>query len=102
MDAVSMIEDAGFEFIEAGNAHEAIVFLEARPDISIVFTDIDMPGCMDGLKLAHAIRHRWPPVVIIIASGRLTPTAKEMPTETVFMRKPYTEAMVAKASQRAA
>ncbi|WP_354191813.1 response regulator [Bosea sp. OAE506] len=76
MDAVSMIEDAGFEVIEAGNADEAVVFLKARPDISIVLTDIDMHGSMDGLKMAHAIRHRCPPVVIIIASGRSHPPRK--------------------------
>ncbi|AMJ63718.1 response regulator [Bosea sp. PAMC 26642] len=102
MNAVSMIEDAGFEVIEAVNADDAIVLLETRPEISIVFTDIEMPGSMDGLKLAHAIRHRWPPVVLIIASGRVTPRANEMPTDTVFLRKPYSEAMVGQALRKAA
>ncbi|MCC5611815.1 response regulator [Nostoc sp. CHAB 5834] len=102
MNAVSIIEDAGFDVIEATNADEAIVFLETRPDISIVFTDIEMPGSMDGLKLAHAIRNRWPPVVLIIASGRVTPGPDEMPTETIFLRKPYSEATVAKALRKAA
>ena len=102
MNAVAMIEDAGLDVIEATNADEAIVLLETRPEISIVFTDIEMPGSMDGLKLAHAIRNRWPPVVLIIASGRVTPRVDEMPTETVFLRKPYTEAMVAKALFKAA
>lgn len=102
MDVVAIIEDVGFDVIEATNADEAIVLLESRPDISIVFTDIDMPGSMDGLKLAHAVRKRWPPVVLIIASGRVTPTPEEMPAETVFLRKPYTQSMVAKALRRAA
>jgi CheY-like chemotaxis protein len=97
-----MIEDAGFEVNEAANADEAIVLLETRPGISIVFTDIEMPGSMDGLKLAHAIRNRWPPVVLIIASGRVSPGPDEMPTETVFLRKPYSEATVAKALLKAA
>lgn len=63
----------------------------------MVFTDIDMPGSMDGLKLAHAIRRRWPPVVLIIASGRVTPHADEMPGRTLFLRKPYSEDNLLKA-----
>lgn len=102
MNAVSMIEDAGFEVIEASNADDAILLLETRPEISVVFTDIEMPGSMDGLKLAHAIRRRWPPVVLIVASGRVTPDADAIPTDTVFLRKPYNEAMVAQALNRAA
>ena len=97
MDAVAMIEDAGYEVIEAIGADEAIVLLEARPDIRVVFTDVEMPGSMDGLKLVHAIRQRWPPVVLIVASGRITPLASEMPQDTVFLLKPYSEAQVLKA-----
>ena len=62
IDAVDMIAAAGFEVVEAGNADEAIEILEARRDITVVFTDIQMPGSMDGLKLARAIRGRWPPM----------------------------------------
>ena len=62
MAATCLVEDAGFEAIEASNADEAILILEARTDIHIVFTDIDMPGSMDGLKLAEAVRGRWPPI----------------------------------------
>jgi DNA-binding NtrC family response regulator len=62
--AVSMVEAAGFEAIEAGNADEAVRILESRKDIRIVFTDINMPGSMDGMKLAACIRDRWPPVEI--------------------------------------
>jgi len=61
LHAVSLVEEAGYKAVEASNAEEAIAVLEARKDIRIVFTDIDMPGTMDGLKLAHAIRTRWPP-----------------------------------------
>ena len=60
--ALNLVEEAGYVAIEASNADEAISILEARKDIRIVFTDIDMPGSMDGLKLARAIRHRWPPI----------------------------------------
>ena len=69
MNAAEMIADAGFDVIEAGNADEAIVILEARPDIHVVFTDIQMPGSMDGLKLARFVRGRWPPIKIVATSG---------------------------------
>ncbi|WP_371126440.1 response regulator [Bosea sp. (in: a-proteobacteria)] len=97
MNAVAMIEDAGYEVIEADGADQAIAWLEARSDIRAVFTDIEMPGSMDGLKLVHAVRERWPPVVLIMASGRITPPASQMPTETVFIPKPYTEQQVLRA-----
>ena len=69
MDSAEVIENAGFEVIQAGNADEAIAILEARPDIHIVFTDIQMPGSMDGLKLARFVRDRWPPIKIVATSG---------------------------------
>lgn len=97
MDLVSMLEEAGFGVVEASCADEAIAILETRLDITTVFTDIEMPGSMDGLKLAFAVRDRWPPVSIIIASGRIQPQAHEMPTEVQFLRKPYSEASVLEA-----
>lgn len=102
MNAAGMIEDAGYEVIEAADADEAIK-LEARPDIRVVFSDIEMPaGSMDGLKLMHAVRERWPPVILILSSGRVSPTAEEMPSDTVFLPKPYREddilAVLAKAA----
>ena len=92
MNAVALIEDAGYDVIEAIDADEAIELLEARPDIRVVFSDIEMPtGSMDGLKLIHAIRKRWPPVMLILASGRVSPPIADMPSETVFLMKPYVE-----------
>src|SRR4051812_50008510 len=70
LDAVELVKEAGLIAVEAANADEAILILECRADITVIFTDIDMPGSMDGLKLAHAVRHRWPPVKIIIVSGK--------------------------------
>jgi CheY-like chemotaxis protein len=89
MNAVHVVEDAGYDVIEASNADEAIVLLETRPEIRVVFSDIEMPGSMDGLKLLHTIRERWPPVILILSSGRVSPPVEEMPSETVFLRKPY-------------
>jgi two-component system, response regulator PdtaR len=89
MHAVSLIADAGFETVEASNADEAIDILEARKDIRIVFTDINMPGSMDGLKLAHAIRRRWPPIELILTSGDLRVEDDELPERGHFIPKPY-------------
>jgi CheY-like chemotaxis protein len=69
LNAVEMVEEAGFEVIEAASADEAIAILEGRLDIAVVFTDIQMPGSMDGLKLAAAVRDRWPPIMIVATSG---------------------------------
>jgi CheY-like chemotaxis protein len=87
--AVKMAEDAGFEVLEAANADEAIEILESRDDIRVVFTDIHMPGSMDGLKLAHAVRHRWPPIKIIVTSGRQIPIEHDIPEGGRFLPKPY-------------
>lgn len=70
MHAASLIEDAGFGTLEARSAEEAISLLETRLDIQIVFTDIDLPGEMDGLRLAAAIRDRWPPVELVLTWAR--------------------------------
>jgi CheY-like chemotaxis protein len=101
-NAVLMLEDAGFEVLEAPDADAAIELLETRSDITVIFTDIEMPGTMDGLKLAFAVRDRWPPVAIIIASGRIRPQPHEMPSRVTFLRKPYSEAEVLASIGRAA
>jgi CheY-like chemotaxis protein len=90
-DAVRMIEDAGFEVIEAADADEAINILESRSDIRVVFTDIHMPGSIDGLKLAHAVRNRWPPIKIIVTSGREILTQHDLPEGGRFLAKPYNQ-----------
>jgi DNA-binding LytR/AlgR family response regulator len=77
----------GAEVIVAGNADAAFALLEARTDIHLVFTDIDMPGSMDGLKLAACIRDRWPPIHIIITTGEVRPL--EIPANALFIPKPY-------------
>jgi len=93
--AIDLVEDAGFEAVEARDAAEAIHILEGRSDIRIVFTDIDMPGTMDGLKLAAAVRDRWPPIKIIITSGHFRLEDGGIPAHTVFFPKPYDPAEIA-------
>jgi CheY-like chemotaxis protein len=89
MLAVEVVEEAGFVVLEAADADEAVALLESRPDISLLFTDIDMPGSMDGLKLAHAVRDRWPPIKILLVSGQVRPQTSELPSNSCFVGKPY-------------
>jgi CheY-like chemotaxis protein len=94
MGAVDMIRTGGFDVIEAENADEAIVILEHRFDISVVFTDIQMPGSMDGLKLAAAIRGRWPPIKIVATSGLLKICNDGLPSGSHFLPKPYSASQI--------
>lgn len=87
--AIDIVEDAGYSTLEAPNADEAIKILTSRPDIRIVFTDINMPGSIDGLKLSHFIRDRWPPIHLIITSGNKKPAPHEMPARGAFLGKPF-------------
>jgi len=87
--SAEVIENAGFEVIEAANADEAIAVLTARPDIHVVFTDVQMPGSMDGLKLARFVRDRWPPIKIVATSGLVRVEDDDLPAGSVFLRKPY-------------
>src|ERR1700722_619902 len=91
--AVEMIE-AEFDVVEAGNADEAIEILEARLDIIVVFTDIQMPGSMDGLKLGAAIRGRWPPIKIVATSGIVDVRKVDLPEGGRFLPKPYSSAEI--------
>jgi CheY-like chemotaxis protein len=89
MVAAATIEDAGFETKKAVGAESAIAILEVRKDIRIVFADIHMPGSMDGLKLARAVRDRWPPIVLILTSGLIKIGQRDLPERSVFLAKPY-------------
>ena len=97
--AVEMVEDAGFTSVEAVDADEAVAILESRSDIALMFTDIQMPGTMDGLKLAHIVHKRWPPIRIILVSGQLKLETIDMPPGSCFFEKPL-EADVMMAQMR--
>lgn len=88
-EAVDLCEEAGFTVYEARNADQAIRELERHSEIRVLFTDVEMPGSMDGLKLARAVRDRWPPVAIIVTSGRVNPGEGDIPERGVFFAKPY-------------
>ncbi|HXL71075.1 MAG TPA: response regulator [Rhizomicrobium sp.] len=89
MGAVQMLEDAGFTVVEAGNAHDALSILEGRKDVCAIFTDINMPGTMDGMRLARMVRGRWPPIHVIVTSGLVFPNNDDLPPGGKFIHKPY-------------
>jgi CheY-like chemotaxis protein len=89
MLAVEIVQEAAFTAIEARDADEAVVLLESRTDITLLFTDINMPGSMDGLKLAHAVRDRWPPIKILVVSGKQPFQSSDLPSNSCFVGKPY-------------
>jgi len=97
MTAVDMIEEAGFEILEAANADEAILLLEARRDITVLFTDIEMPGFDGRPQLAQAVRGRWPPIKIMATSGRCVVRDGDLPSGGVFLPKPYNSAQISSA-----
>jgi CheY-like chemotaxis protein len=88
MRAVDMVEDAGYASLEAVDADDALVILQSRSDIALLFTDVQMPGSMNGLELAHAVHARWPPIKIILASGQLKLSSGDIPQDSRFFGKP--------------
>ncbi|WP_245305552.1 MULTISPECIES: response regulator [unclassified Bradyrhizobium] len=88
MRAVDMVEDAGYISVEAVDADQAVTILESRSDIVLLFTDIQMPGSMDGLGLAHSVHARWPPIKIILVSGQLKLASIDIPANSRFFGKP--------------
>ena len=89
MFMTDFLDEAGFKVFEAVSADEALTVLEARPDVQAVVTDIEMPGSMNGIELAHMIRHRWPGVGVIVTSGRQRPGLEDLPDGVPFLAKPY-------------
>lgn len=89
------LRDAGFNVLEARNATEAIALLERHAEVDVLFTDIDMPGSLDGIRLSEVVRNRWPPIAIVITSGKGLQSSAVMPEGAVFVPKPYVVASVA-------
>jgi CheY-like chemotaxis protein len=100
MGAVDLVLSAGYEALEASNADEAIQIMERREDIDLVFTDVQMPGTMDGIKLSHYIRDRWPPVKLIVASGKAILEESSLPAGSRFFSKPYSDHAITDAMAR--
>ncbi|KIZ36461.1 MULTISPECIES: response regulator [Rhodopseudomonas] len=100
MDIVDQIAMAGFEVLQAGDADEAIAILETNANVRLIFTDVDMPGSMDGMKLAHAVRGRWPPIKVVVTSGHYKVRDEDLPSGGVFFGKPYVAADVVRTMRR--
>ena len=89
LDLVDTLQRAGFRTLEAGSAAEAIALLERHPEIRAVFTDVQMPGTMDGVALARCVRERWPPTIIVVSSGKMTFQPGELADDILTLAKPY-------------
>ncbi len=86
---VELLSDAGFQVLEATNGEEALSLLESNPNVRVLFTDINMPGPLDGITLASVAALQWPHLAIIIGSGNVLPRSGGLPRGMVFIRKPY-------------
>ena len=85
---VDLLEEAGFDVLQACNADEALRLLETHPEVRVVFSDVEMPGSLDGLGLARRICQRWPEIGIVLTSGHQLGT-EMLPRDGTFLIKPY-------------
>ncbi len=102
MLAVYFLEDEGFVVLEAATAEEAVSILESRADIGVLFTDVNMPGTMDGLGLATHVAERWPHIRLVVTSGRQGLTSDQLPDDGQFVQKPYGQRQLVSAIAHAA
>lgn len=95
MTSADELEETGFQVLEAANADVALAVLEARSDeVQVLFTDVNMPGSMDGVALAEQVHARWPHIRLLISSGYARPRPDEIPDDGRFVPKPYRAAAV--------
>lgn len=94
MLGVDILEEAGYEVREAGNADEAMAILSAHDDVRLLFSDIDMPGTMDGVGLARLVHERWPRIRLLLTSGHHRLRSSALPDDGKFVRKPWTADML--------
>ena len=87
--ASDVLEDSGFRVLEAEDARAALKVLSEHPDVRVLFTDINMPGALDGLDLARETHARWPSIKLIVTSGRAQPPDRDIPDDGRFVAKPY-------------
>ncbi len=100
MEAVDLLEDAGFTVLEAANTDQALSHLEGIETIELLYTDIEMPGPIDGMDLARAVADRWPRVSIVVCSGRVQPAADDLPRQARFISKPVNAALILRAVEQ--
>jgi CheY-like chemotaxis protein len=93
MLATDILSEAGFDVLEAAHGKAALDVLESRPDVGMLFSDVDMP-LLDGFALARLVAVRWPHVPILITSGKTAPLCGDMPASARFLPKPYYPAIL--------
>jgi CheY-like chemotaxis protein len=94
MLACDILEDGGYDALEAVSAQEALILLDARPDIALMFTDVDMPGEINGLGLARLVSMRAPSLPVLVTSGATVVSKVDLPVNGGFLQKPYTPSVL--------
>ncbi|MCJ2079884.1 response regulator [Methylobacterium sp. J-090] len=95
MDIVEILSDAGFRTYEAATSDEGAILLEReRQSIVLLFSDVQMPGSLDGFGLARKAAQCWPHISIVVASGHVCPGPNDLPEGVRFIDKPFTAGMV--------
>lgn len=95
MDVCEILEKAGFRFYGADNGDDAVKLLgDYASSVTLLFSDVEMPGTLDGFGLARYVDERWPHIEIVIASGRIRPVDGDMPAKATFIPKPFNEQTV--------
>ena len=100
MLAADSLADSGYNVLEAGDAVEALKILESHGDIDVLFTDVNMPGPMDGLDLARLLQDRCPDIGLVVTSGRGTPDPARLPMSSLYLAKPYLPGQLAAAVEK--
>lgn len=88
-DLADFFTHADWRVFEAENADEAIAILDGHKEIRVVLTDVQMPGSIDGVKLAHYVRDRFPPTVLFVVSGNAPIPSSQLPARATFLPKPF-------------
>ena len=94
-DVIQSFEDAGFEVVDAYDADHALLALERRPDVSAVFTDVHMPGRLNGVELARMVHQLRPDVQVLVTSGVMRVQRDDLPEGGHFVPKPNDASQVA-------
>jgi two-component system, response regulator PdtaR len=89
MTAADVIADAGWEALEAANAQEAICAIDEHPEVKVLFTDVNMPGPVDGVELVECVHRDHPEIELVVTSGRSHISERALPDEGTFLPKPY-------------
>ena len=100
VEAAACLMEAGFDVVQAVDAAEALEIVQGRDDIDLLFTDINMPGSMNGVELARRVHRARPAMRLILTSGETKPSASELPIDGDFIPKPYSPDTVTAAVNR--